>query len=128
MEETRQIAMFCVGRAVFFGCFAISIVMLSFAFNGILLFRSGAFLTLIMSLVLLWYAQTAHRREPKVTETWIYLKEERRPYNDHAKRAFREMMKEVYGFYAYYAVLVALGLFVISLFLQATGIDFGFGG
>ncbi len=125
MEKVRQVAMFCVGRAVFFGGFAISIVMLSFAFDFALSLRSGAMLTLVMSLILLWFAQTAQNRSPQSTETWILLADDRRPRNDHARKAFCEVMKGVYGFYAYYAVMISIGLFVASLGLDLFGIEVG---
>jgi len=44
MERIRQTAMFSVGRAVFFGGFAISIVMLSLAFDFALALKGGAIL------------------------------------------------------------------------------------
>jgi len=49
MENVRHVAMYAVGKAVFFGGFAISITMLAFAFDFSLSFRAGAILTLIMS-------------------------------------------------------------------------------
>lgn len=125
MEKIRQVAMFCVGRAVFFGGFAISIVMLSFAFDFALSLKSGAILTLIMSLILLWYAQTAHKRNPRSTETWILLEENRKPQNDNARKAFSLVMKEVYGFYAYYSVMIAIGMFAASVCLNVLGVTGG---
>lgn len=127
MEQFRKVAMFCVGRAVFFGSFAVSIVMLSFAFDLVLLFRSGAILALIMSVILLWYAQTAQSREPRTTETWLLLEEARRPKNDHAKRAFRLVMKETYGYFSLRAVIVAVVFYTASLILQLSGLSIGIG-
>ena len=127
MEKVRQIAMFSVGRAVFFGGFAISIVMLSLAFNFALALKGGAILTLVMSLILLWCTLTAERRNPNSTETWILLDEKFRPVNSHAKKAFCLVMKEVYGIYAYYSVLISLGLFGGSITLQLFGYSGGLG-
>ena len=127
LETVRQTAMFCVGRAVLFGCFGVSIVMLSFAFDGVLLFRSGSFMMLCIALVLLWFAQTVHSRPPKRTETWILLDEADRPYNPHAVKAFGETLKQVYAFYAYYAVLACIIMLAISLLLSFTGLNFGLG-
>ena len=119
--------MFCVGRAVFFGAFAISIVMLSFAFDFALSLKAGAILSLIMSLILLYFVQTAPSRNPKHTETWLLLEDERKPKNAHARKAFCGVMREVYGFYAYYAVIVSIGLFVASLGLDLIGVKVGIG-
>ena len=127
MNIVRQTAMFCVGRAVLFGCLGIGCVMLSFAFDSILFFRSGAILCLTMSVILVWFAETAHKRLPKKTETWILLSEEDRPYNDHATRAFKNTLKEVYGFFAYYSVVAGVIFLTISLGLDFAGVEFGLG-
>ena len=70
---------------------------------------------------------TAEKRSPKSTETWILLDKNSRPENVHSTRAFCLVMKEVYGFYAYYSVLIALGLFGCSIVLQLLGVDSGLG-
>jgi len=127
MDEVRQTAMFCVGRAVLFGCLAISCVMLSFAFDGMLLFRSGEILAMLMAAILLWYAQTAQHRSPKKSETWILLPEEHRPQNEHALRAFQEIQREVYAYYGYCAALVGLGFLAVSIVMWAFGIRIGIG-
>lgn len=127
METVRQTAMFCVGRAVLFGCLAVGCVMFSFAFNGVLFFRSGGILMIIMALILLWFALTAHKRRPGRSETWILLPEEDRPRNEHAVRAFHQVQKEVYGYFAYYAVLAGLSLIVISVMLDLLGLGFEIG-
>lgn len=122
MEKTRNIALFCVGRAVFFGSLAIGCIMLSFAFHPVMSFRAGAIMALMMAGILLWFAMTAHRRPPRRTEVWIHLDEETRPRNDHARRAFGLVMREVYGFYASAALKVSVGFFVASLVLQVLGV------
>ena len=115
MENVREKAMNCVGRAVFFGYFAISMVMLGFMFDLALFFRSGAVLTLLMSVLLLWYGQTAHMRPPHKTETWLLLDQEFRPQNDHTIRAFTQVLKEVYGYFAAIAIRIALALAFASI-------------
>lgn len=122
MEKTRNIAFFCVGRAVFFGSLAICCVMLSFSFHPVMSFRAGAFMALMMAAVLLWYAMTAAKRPPKRTEVWIYLDEKTRPMNDHARRAFALLMREVYGLYARAALKTAVGFFILSVILQLLGV------
>ena len=114
MEKVRQTAMFTVGRAVFFGAFAISIVMLGFLFDLVLFFRSGAILALTMAVILLFYAQTADKRNPNLTETWILLDDSQRPQNVHAVKAFGRVMEEVYIFYAINAFAAAVGFLVLS--------------
>ncbi len=122
MEKTRNIAFFCVGRAVFFGSLAICCVMLAFSFHPVMSFRAGAIMALMMTAILLWYAMTAPRRPPKRTEVWIYLDEKTRPMNDHARRVFSGVMREVYGLYARAAFKASVGFFVVSVALQLFGV------
>ena len=114
--------MFAVGRAVFFGGFATSMVMLSFLFDLVLFFRSGGILALALSMVLLFYAETAGNRSPWHTETWILLKKPDRPQNEHTLRAFGKVMEEVYLFYATYAFVAAVGLLSVSFAFAALGV------
>lgn len=127
MEKIRQIAMLCVGRAVFFGGFAISLVMISFSFDLRLALRVGAILTLAMAALLLWFAFTAQRREPRKTEVWMVLPEAERPENEHARRAFRQVMHEVHAHYARNAFVFSISFFALSLVLQVAGVDWGIG-
>ena len=122
MEKTRNIALFCVGRAVFFGSLAIGCVMLSFSFHPVMSFRAGAIMALMMTAILLWYAMTAAGRPPKRTEVWIYLDEKTRPMNDHARHAFGLLMREIYAIYARASFRAALGFFIFSVALQILGI------
>ena len=114
--------MFTVGRAVFFGALAVSLIMLSFLFDMVLFFRSGAILALIMSAILLWYAQTANRRHPKRTETWLLMDNDLRPRNEHAVRAFSMLMEEVYAHYAKNVFGVSMFLLIVSLICELLGI------
>ena len=122
MEKTRQLAMFTVGRAVFFGSLAVSLIMLSFLFDMVFFFRSGAILAFGMSAILLWYAQTAMRRHPRRTETWLLLENDLRPRNQHAENAFCVLMQEVYIHYTKHVFAVGAGLFILSLACELLGI------
>ena len=123
MDEIRRIAVECIGRAVMFGSLAICCVMIGFSFNPVSTFRSGAFLTLTMALVLLWKAMTAATRNPKHTEVWLYLDEKSRPVDGPARRVFGTIMREVYELYARIALGVAVGFFLLSLVLMLFGLE-----
>jgi hypothetical protein len=118
MDEVEGVAVECVGRAVLFGSLAIGCVMIGFSFNPVSAFRSGAFLTLIMALVLMWKATTASTKDPKRTETWLYLDDKSRPVDDAARRLFGMVLRDVYGVFARIALYVAVGFFVLSLVLM----------
>jgi len=126
MEKVREQAMICVGRAVFFGYLAISMVMLGFMFDLALSFRSGAVLTVALAVILLWFAQTAHKRPPHKTETWLVLDQKYRPQNDHTVRLFGQIMKEVYGYFATAAIWIALALALSSILFTWSGFRFMF--
>ena len=126
MEKVRDQAMLCVGRAVFFGYLAISMVMLGSMFDLVLFFRTGAILTLVMAIVLLWFAQTAPGRAPEKTETWLLLEDRYRPRNEHAMRLFFQVLQEVYVYFAMLAVKIAITLGLTSLLPSMTGIRYIF--
>ncbi|GIL03211.1 MAG: hypothetical protein BroJett030_31100 [Alphaproteobacteria bacterium] len=115
MQAVRDKAMFCVGRAVLFASLAIALIMLSFAFDPPVALKAGGVLGLVLSAVLIWYAQTAHRRAPKDTETWLLLEARFRPQGDQAERAFAAVMEEVYLFFATRAFAAAVGLLLAGL-------------
>ena len=123
MNQIRQIAIACVGRAVMFGWLAICCVMVGFSFAPVSSFRSGAVLALLMSLVLLWRSMTAASRNPKHSEVWLYLDEANRPAEAHARLVFATIMREVYGRHALTTLWVAIGLFVASVLLQLFGLE-----
>lgn len=123
MERARQIAFFCVGRAVMFGWLAIACVMFSFAFSPVMAFRAGAVLALAMSAILIVKAVAAARQNPKHTEVWIYLDEKTRPMNDEARVVFSNMMREIYGRYAQGVFIMSCIFYAASLAFLGMGFD-----
>jgi hypothetical protein len=123
MDEIKRVAVECVGRAVMFGSLAIGCVMIGFSFNPVSAFRSGAFLTLIMALILMWKAMTAGNRNPRHTEMWLYLDEKTRPIDGPARQVFATVTREVYGLFARIALAVAVGFFMFSLLLMLFGLN-----
>jgi hypothetical protein len=125
MEKYRAPAQLAIGRAVLFGGFAISMVMLSFAFDFTLALRAGAILTLGMTAVLIWFAQTAHRRRPERCEVWLLIADRERPQSEIARRIFQDIMCETYLFYAVRAYAVAVGLLALGIVLAMSGLRIG---
>lgn len=118
MDDIKRIAVNCIGRAVMFGSLAIGCVMIGFSFDPVSAFRSGAFLTLTMALVLISKALTASTKNPMHTEVWLYLDEESRPADGPARRKFGTVMRDVYILYARIALGAAVGFFLVSLVLS----------
>jgi Ca2+/Na+ antiporter len=123
MEKIREVAIFCVGRAVMFGSLAITCVMVGFSFNPVSAFRSGAVLTLLMAAILIWKAYTAASKNPKTTEVWIYLDQKTRPASEHSRFVFATVMRDVYGRFAQVALAVACLFFAISVVFVMFGFE-----
>jgi hypothetical protein len=118
MDEVKRVAVECVGRAVLFGSLAIGCVMIGFSFNPASAFRSGAFLTLLMALVLMWKATTASTKDPKRTEIWLYLDDKSRPIDAAGRQVFGTILRDVYGVFARITLWVAVAFFAVSLVLM----------
>lgn len=123
MPEIREIALFCIGRAVMFGSLAIAFIMLAFSFHPVLAFQSGAISTLMMSAVLVWRAQTASRRPPETTEVWLYVDESKRLGVREAHNAFAVEMRSVYARFAQISFAMACLMFAMAVLLSALGVQ-----
>jgi hypothetical protein len=123
MENVRQAAFLCVGRAVFFASLAISLVMLSFAFDIVRALQAGAILSMGLAAILLWFFQTAGRRRPEKSETWLVLAAEHRPANEHARRFFQQVMAETYLYFCVRAFGVGSALCALALAAMLTGFE-----
>jgi hypothetical protein len=123
MDPYRETAFFCVGRAVMFGGLAISLVMLSYAFDPATALQAGGMGGLIMSAILLWYAQTASRRPPKKTETFLLLPKEVRPRDESAIRVFGTVMTDTYLFFAVRAFGLSVVMILAGLLLGWLGVE-----
>ncbi|EHK57258.1 hypothetical protein [Allomesorhizobium alhagi] len=115
MDKIREVAVFCIGRAVMFGSLAITCVMVGFSFNPVSAFRAGAVLTLLMAAILIWKAYAAARQNPKSTEVWVYLDDKARPANEHSRFVFATVMRDVYARFGQASLAVACLFFAISV-------------
>ena len=123
MEAIRSTAFFCIGRAFMFGWLAIGCVMFSFAFNPALAFRAGAVMSLGMAAILLAKAYGATGKAPQRTEVWIYLDDKTRPRNDQARLVFGQILREMYGKFALFALCLGCGMFALSVVFMLLGYD-----
>lgn len=117
MEQIREIAVQCIGRAVMFGSLAIFCVMVGMSGDIVAAFRAGAFLALIMVALLTWKALAVTTQNPRHTEVWLYLDEQSRPAQSSHK-AFALVLQEVYQHYARVTLCFAAGFFILSLLIQ----------
>jgi hypothetical protein len=96
MEAFQYAANMCVGRAVGFGVLAITVVMVSCAFDFALSLRIGFVLTLVMSAILLLQYQRTPTRKPERSEAWMTLADHERPKNEAARAVFVQVLAETY--------------------------------
>lgn len=127
MEHYSRSAGISVGRAVFFGGLAITLVMMGLAYDYALALRTGAILTLIMSAILLWFGQTAFSRKPERTEAWLLLGKEHRPQSPASLRVFQQVMQDTFYFYSLRAFAIAMLFLATSLLLVLLGVEAGLG-
>jgi hypothetical protein len=126
MTRFQEAADFAVKKAVLFATLAIVTTMLGTAFDFALAAKTGAWMALSLSGLLLWFATTAHSRLPEQTETWQLLPDEARPASHPARQVFCTVMRETYARYAQMSFHCAAGLFAIAMGLRLTGMDLGF--
>jgi hypothetical protein len=115
MELMRRIAYETVLRACGFGSLAIFCVMIGMSFEPRAAFQAGAFLTLVMTLVLLFKAHEARTKDHRRMELWLYLPKEERPPDDHAQWASTTVMRETYLAFARWTALIAAVLAALTL-------------
>jgi Ca2+/Na+ antiporter len=96
MEAFQHAANISVGRAVGFGVLAITVIMVSCAFDFALSLRIGFVLTLVMSVILLMQYQRATTSKPERSETWMILADHERPQNEAARAVFVRVLAETY--------------------------------
>ncbi len=96
MDHIRVIAYETVLRACSFGSLAIFCVMVGMSFNARAAFQAGGFLTMLMTLVLVYKAWEARTKNHRRTELWLYLPKEQRPPEGHAQWAVATAMRETY--------------------------------
>jgi hypothetical protein len=121
VDPVRNVATICIGRAVGFGALAIAMLMLAFASDFALSLRFGAIGTLLMAGILTQKANLAPQKPPRLTEVWLCLDERLRPGDPNAQRAFTDTLRDVYGQFAKLSLVIACGLFALSVTVSIAG-------
>ena len=100
MEEMRRIAYATVLRACGFASLAIFCVMIGLSFLPRSAFQAGGFLSMTMTLVLVFKAREARTKDHRRTEMWLYLPKDHRPPQAHAQQTVATVMRETYLLFA----------------------------
>ena len=121
MDHIRVIAYQTVLRACAFGSLAIFCVMIGLSFNARAAFQAGGFLTILMTLVLIYKAWEAPAKSHRRTEVWLYLPKELRPPEGSAQRTTAVVMRETYLTFALWTSAVAVGMWLLAFFCSVLG-------
>jgi hypothetical protein len=122
MERMREIAYATVLRACGFGSLAIFCVMIGLSFEPRLAFQAGGFLSMLMTVILLFKAREALTKHYRKTEMWLYLPKEQRPPEAYAQWASSTVLKETYLTFAYWTAAISIVMWVLTLLFSLAGL------
>ena len=115
MEHMREVAFATVLRACGFGSLAIFCVMIGLSFEPRAAFQAGGFLTILMTLILMFKAREALTKNYRKTEMWLYLPKEARPPEAQAQWASSTVLRETYLTFAKWTAVVAIVMWALAL-------------
>lgn len=121
MEQIRLLAYETVLRACGFGSLAIFCVMVGLSFNARAAFQAGGFLTVLMTLILIYKAWEAPARSHRRTELWLYLPKDQRPPDHVAQWAVATALRETYLTFACWTALIAVVMWTLALLFAFVG-------
>lgn len=122
MEVIRRTAYEIVLRACGFGSLAIFCVMIGLSFAPRSAFQAGGFLSMVMTLVLLFKAYEARTKDHRRMEMWLYLPKERRPPQAHAQKTISAVMRETYFAFARWSALISVMMWTAALLSSLFGL------
>ena len=121
MEHMRRVAYETVLRACGFASLGIFCVMTGMSFNPRLAFQAGGFLTIAMTLVLVFKAHEARTKDHRRTEMWLYLPKDSRPPQAYAQKTIAILMREIYLQFAQWTALISVVMWTIALSFSVAG-------
>ena len=122
MDEMSRIAYETVLRACGFASLAIFCVMIGLSFLPRSAFQAGGFLSLTMTLVLIFKAREARTKDHRRTEMWLYLPKESRPPQALAQMMISSLMRETYLSFARWTAIISIVMWTIALSFSAIGL------
>jgi hypothetical protein len=122
MDEMSRIAYETVLRACGFASLAIFCVMIGLSFLPRSAFQAGGFLSMTMTLVLIFKAREAKTKDHRRTEMWLYLPKESRPPQASAQKMISSLMRETYLSFARWTAIISIVMWTIALIFSAIGL------
>ena len=118
MNEIEQAAQLSIGRACGFAGFGIALTVLALSFEPMLAAKTGAVLSMGLTLTLLVFALRAHHTPHQTTEVWLLIDKGARPPARHARRIINEARRFAMLWFARWTAVVS-ALFASSSILLA---------
>jgi hypothetical protein len=118
VNEIEQAAQLSIGRACGFAGFGIALTVLALSFEPMLAAKTGAVLSMGLTLTLLGFAYRAHNTPHETTEVWLLIDRESRPPARHARRIINEARRFAMLWFARWTAAVS-ALFASSALLLA---------
>jgi hypothetical protein len=122
MDEMSRIAYETVLRACGFASLAIFCVMIGLSFLPRSAFQAGGFLSMTMTLVLIFKAREARTKDHRRTEMWLYLPKESRPPQALAQQMISNLMRETYLSFARWTAIISIVMWTVALIFSAIGL------
>ncbi len=119
MHEIDRLASVSVWRGTAFAALAIAATMSALAFDPGLAMRLGAMLSLLLAVLLHCKALLYHRKPVRETEVWVLMERSKRPPPQVAAGMIAQAMRDQLNEVARLVVLVAVGMFTVSLAISA---------
>lgn len=118
MNEIEQAAQLSIGRACGLAGFGIALTVLALSFEPLLAAKTGAVLSMGLTLTLLVFAYRAHNTPHQSTEVWLLIDRDQRPPARHARRIINEARRFAMLWFARWTAAVS-ALFASSAVLLA---------
>jgi hypothetical protein len=118
VNEIEQAAQLSIGRACGFAGFGIALAVLALSFEPMLATKTGAVLSMGLTLTLLVFAYRAHSTPHQTTEVWLLIERDSRPPARHAPRIINEARRFAMLWFARWTATVS-ALFASSGILLA---------
>lgn len=118
MNEIEQAAQLSIGRACGFAGFGIALTVVALSFDPMVAAKTGAVLSLGLTLTLLIFAYRAHNTPHQTTEVWLLIDKGSRPPARHARRIVNEARRFAMLWFARWTAAVS-ALFASSALLLA---------
>jgi hypothetical protein len=123
LQRIEHVAHTSVARACGFAALAIVTFMVGMSSDIVNMFKAGGFLSLVVSLILVYKGFRASQRPYKHTEVWLMLAPQDRPHMAIAQQIIGTVLRETFFYFALHAAfasaLLLSGAIIYSQFFRS---------